>query len=447
MNSEMWSMSLLSKLLRIPRTAWGKACGLADLRRGERLFGGPTAGERDALESYEAALREPRPGRGRAPMDHVHIPLHPPTRTFDVEGRPLPPLALAKRIGAPTLEEFELVGRETKRTILRCLPRGLDLRGARVLDFGCGVARVLRYFTEEAKTAEFWGCDIDGPSIRWDVENLSPPFRFFQLSETPTIPMEDSSFDLVYAISVFAHIHIDWHHWMTEVRRILKPGGYFFVTFMAQTPFEEMLGQSYFDYGPNFGKYIKNPFSDWNAGGPMAFQSVEWIKTFWGNLFDIEFIALDGLLEYQSICLMRKPELGTPITTDIPVIRHSTAQSFNPDAVGRILARFDLDRGYRDSYGIEAHGVADVEGWIVFRDDAPVALDVLVDGSRIEADAEFAGGAAYQAWKGSRQTAFAVSVDLTGVSPGEHRLEIRLRSAGGKAHAMAIPLIVREGAH
>ena len=45
---------------------------------------------------------------------------------------------------------------------------------------------------------EMWGCDIDGPSIRWAIRNLSPPFRFFQISETPSIPFEADSFDLVH---------------------------------------------------------------------------------------------------------------------------------------------------------------------------------------------------------------------------------------------------------
>jgi hypothetical protein len=35
----------------------------------------------------------------------------------------------------------------------------------------------MRQFLPEAEEAEFWGCDIDGPSIEWLQENLAPPFR------------------------------------------------------------------------------------------------------------------------------------------------------------------------------------------------------------------------------------------------------------------------------
>ena len=52
--------------------------------------------------------------------------------------------------------------------------------GKRALDFGCGSARVLRHFADEAGSAAFWGCDIDRASIEWDRAHLTPPFRFFQ---------------------------------------------------------------------------------------------------------------------------------------------------------------------------------------------------------------------------------------------------------------------------
>ena len=83
-----------------------------------------------------------------------------------------------------TLEDFDGSGRDIRQTILRTLPGGWDWNGKRCLDFGSGVGRALRHFAAEAEQAEFWGCDIDGSSsIRWSVQNLSPPFRFFQIGE------------------------------------------------------------------------------------------------------------------------------------------------------------------------------------------------------------------------------------------------------------------------
>ena len=430
---------------RLLRTLKGAA------RRAKRLVGGAGtdapglgAAPSGGLAAYEAILRERRSTAYGLAFDQVHFPLRPPTGMRDDRGWPLPPLELAQRIGALTLEDFAAVGLETKQTIGRCLPGDFDWRGARVLDFGCGVGRVLRAFHDEADSAEFWGCDIDGPSIRWCVENLSPPFRFFQLSEVPTIPLEDASFDLVYAISVFAHIHVDWHHWLMEVRRILRPGGYAFVSFMAQTPFEEMLGHSYQDYGPDFGKLVRNPFADWNAGGPMAFHSTEWLQAFWGSLFDIDLIALDGLLDYQSICLLRKPDRGPPRMGPAAVLKTGTEQRFDADAVGRIYPKPDLDRPLRDSYGLDASGPVEIGGWIVFRRDRPADMTVLIDGAAVDAAVEFEPDAPYRDWgEASVQTAFAIRMDLSTIEPGEHRLTARIRSAASKTHELSISLAVR----
>ena len=195
----------------------------------------------DEGEAFEAAVRARQQGvTGPAAAlftgaraDHVHFSLTgrdaPPSRG----GLPLPPLRLAQRIGSVTLEDFDASGRDICRTIARTLPRDWDWSGKRCLDFGSGVGRALRHFTPEASRAEFWGCDIDGSSIRWSVQSLSPPFRFFQIGEVPTLPLEDNSFDLVYAVSVLSHIHTTWHQWLMEIRRILKPGGVFFATFLG----------------------------------------------------------------------------------------------------------------------------------------------------------------------------------------------------------------------
>ena len=324
---------------------------------------------------------------------------------------------------------------------MRTLPQGWDWSGKRCLDFGSGVGRALRHFTSEASRAELWGCDIDGSSIRWSVQNLSPPFRFFQIGEIPTLPFEDNSFDLVYAVSVLSHIHTTWHQWLMEIRRILKPGGTFFVSFLGPTPMMDMICEPYWTRGADFGMYVKGPHQNWNDGGPMIFVSPDWLKAFWGSIFDIDYIAIDGLMNYQSFCVMRKPPVGAPIKTDVPVLRLGTEQPFDADAFGSILPQFDARRPFRDSYGLDLSAAAPhrVEGWIVFRGDAPASLDVAVDGRPVAASAAFDPGSSYRDW-GVPQTAFSAEVDLSGIAPGPHRLTATVRSRGGRAHPLSIPL-------
>ena len=69
------------------------------------------------------------------------------------------------------------------------------------------------------RVGEFHGCDIDGPSIAWLTENLSPPLRVFRNEEAPPLPLESNSFDLIWAISVFTHIADLWAAWLLELHR------------------------------------------------------------------------------------------------------------------------------------------------------------------------------------------------------------------------------------
>lgn len=406
----------------------------------------------DEAEAFEAGVRakaQALPGpaatlyRG-ARADHVHFPLLARDGPGPGGALPLPPLRLAQRIGSVTLDDFESSGRDIRDAIVRALPEDFAWTGARCLDFGSGVGRALRHFSPEARAGEFWGCDIDGASIRWSVQNLSPPFRFFQIGEVPTLPFEPDSFDLVYAVSVLSHIHFTWHQWLMEIRRIVKPGGVVFASFLGPIPMMDMLGEPYWTRGDDFGMYVKGPHQNWNDGGPMIFVSPEWLKRFWGSLFDIDYIAMDGLMNYQSFLVMRKPEIGAPIRTEVPVLRLGTEQEHDPDAFGLILPQVDAARPYRDSYGLDLRpaGRHRIEGWIVFRDDGASHLDLSVDGAPIAAEVGFDPGAPYRDWN-ARQTAFSAVADLSGLAPGRHRLEVALRSAGGRSHRLSIPLTMR----
>ena len=162
------------------------------LRVGRALGRTPKAlDEGQAFDSFLAATRAghlPFSERERAKVDHVHYALD--AKAAEPHGPlPLPPIELSVRIGSLTLDSFEEIGRGVKEVILRCLPPGFDFRGSRCLDFGCGIGRVIRHFAEEARSAEFWGCDIDGTSIRWAVENMTPPVPLLPDGTEPDVAL------------------------------------------------------------------------------------------------------------------------------------------------------------------------------------------------------------------------------------------------------------------
>ncbi len=94
-----------------------------------------------------------------------------------------------------------------------------------VLDWGCTTGRVLRHFAEDAKKQEFWGIDVDRPSIDWAKANISPPFHFLCCSAYPYLPFPDNKFSLIYGMSVMTHLLHFRDMWLMELRRILCPNG------------------------------------------------------------------------------------------------------------------------------------------------------------------------------------------------------------------------------
>jgi SAM-dependent methyltransferase len=141
-------------------------------------------------------------------------------------GPPLPPRRLMVRVAMTADAEWFLrSGRAAYDAIAGHVP--LD-QVSSVLDFGCGCGRVTRYFA--GFDGSVAGTDLSEPAVSWcranlefgrfEVNGLEPPLRF-----------EDSSFDLVYALSVFTHLTDELQlAWRDEVRRVLRPGGLFLLT-------------------------------------------------------------------------------------------------------------------------------------------------------------------------------------------------------------------------
>lgn len=95
----------------------------------------------------------------------------------------------------------------------------------RILDFGCGCARVTRWLQYETSAGELFGCDIDAEAIAWNQDNI-PGVEFSRNEHEPPLPYADESFDLILNHSVFTHIDERMQDlWLAELRRVLKPGG------------------------------------------------------------------------------------------------------------------------------------------------------------------------------------------------------------------------------
>jgi SAM-dependent methyltransferase len=96
---------------------------------------------------------------------------------------------------------------------------------ARVLDFGCSSGRVLRVLAAWRPGVDWVGCDPNAPAVAWADANI-PGVTAFASPQEPPLALDDASFDLVYAISIWSHFGpTQAERWLDEMRRILKPGG------------------------------------------------------------------------------------------------------------------------------------------------------------------------------------------------------------------------------
>jgi ubiquinone/menaquinone biosynthesis C-methylase UbiE len=98
--------------------------------------------------------------------------------------------------------------------------------GDRALDLGCGEG-VFTAMLAEAGTAVV-GVDVAEAALR-RARSRHPSLSFRIAPIDGPLPFEDNSFDLVWASEVIEHI-ADTAAWLSEVRRVLAPGGRLSIT-------------------------------------------------------------------------------------------------------------------------------------------------------------------------------------------------------------------------
>ena len=228
---------------------------------------------------------------------------------------PIPPDDLCMRVGGPTGEEFNTLGKRLANDLEKAFPPNFSWDDARVLDYGCGIGRVLRHFAGHAdQWREFWGCDIHDESISWLKANLSPPFRFANNLETPHLPFEDDYFDLIYGISVFTHLTEDqWQGWLKELHRITRPAGVVLLTYHNRIAYERKFERPFDE--ESVGMEVHGHNLNWDQGGPRAYHSNWWVRENWGKFLSVENLVDHGLANWQSIAVMRKDELASNRST------------------------------------------------------------------------------------------------------------------------------------
>jgi SAM-dependent methyltransferase len=148
---------------------------------------------------------------------------------------PLPPDELIDRVVSgfsnEQAEKCRAMFLQTGRRSLEDLEQALTAVGdtlskhERILEFGCGCGRIMRWMEDLGSTCTLVGTDIDARAIEWASGNL--PFARFDINEgLPPTGYRDGEFDLVVNHSVFTHLDERYQDlWLAELQRIVSPDG------------------------------------------------------------------------------------------------------------------------------------------------------------------------------------------------------------------------------
>jgi SAM-dependent methyltransferase len=134
--------------------------------------------------------------------------------------------------GSASIPGFLELGRRAADAIeAAAATAGRPVGGMRaILDFGCGSGRVLRHWEKLAGRVAVHGTEMN-PELVAEARRTVPFATIGRNGPAPPLDYADASFDLVYALSVFTHLHEDLQRaWRDELRRILAPGGLLLVT-------------------------------------------------------------------------------------------------------------------------------------------------------------------------------------------------------------------------
>jgi SAM-dependent methyltransferase len=244
---------------------------------------------------------------------------------------PLPPDELIDRVVSgfsnEQAGEHRAMFLETGRRSLEDMEAALAAVGAtlsahrRVLEFGCGCGRIMRWMEELGRTRTLVGTDIDERAVEWASKNL--PFARFDVNEgLPPTRYEDGQFDLIVNHSVFTHLDESYQdQWLEELQRISAPGGLLVLSIHGEHAFQASERQ--LAAGARQGHewrallerdgilfisddtYVGSAFPDFYH---TTFHAPWYVFEHWGRWFEVLAYLPKSSLDFQDQVVLRRRE-------------------------------------------------------------------------------------------------------------------------------------------
>ncbi len=191
-----------------------------------------------------------------------------------------------------------------------------------VVDWGVGCGRVVRHLLEQdqanrASAQTVIGVDIDEINVKWCQENLSSlsPNAQFNVLSLEGFDLPGGSVDLLYGISIFTHLsEYHQHKWLSEIRRVLKPGALAILTVNGEAKFCRQREEIGLPFVQKFGFFDGVPDSAIGADRSDYYRSTLHLRPYivknWGMYFEIlDFIVMANAFQ-QDFVVVRRP--GSP---------------------------------------------------------------------------------------------------------------------------------------
>jgi len=107
----------------------------------------------------------------------------------------------------------------------------LPLQDARAIELGCGKAELARKLIERGLVKSVTALEVDKIQHARNCAGAKLPGLDFLYGGADDIPLPDAAFDLALMLKSLHHVPIDrLDHALREIRRVLKPAGYLYVS-------------------------------------------------------------------------------------------------------------------------------------------------------------------------------------------------------------------------
>ncbi len=102
----------------------------------------------------------------------------------------------------------------------------VELRGKNVLEVSCGHGGGASYLTRTLQPSHYTGLDLNPAGIRFCQQRHQINGLSFVQGDAENLPFPDATFDAVINVEA-SHCYPAFPHFLAEVARVLRPGGYF----------------------------------------------------------------------------------------------------------------------------------------------------------------------------------------------------------------------------